>query len=117
LVVDKNGVATVHVKNAPVTDQIYFLGPGTTPAIANFDISWTPTGPVRYLTPGSNNPTDPTNFKAAFREAIVRGSFSVKEGSVTYSGSWHGSTGAGVDFAEIGLERNGVFANAHARHR
>ena len=103
------------MKNAPVIDQIFFLGPGNTPATASFDISWTPTGPVRKLTPGSNDPTDPTNLTAAFREAIVHGSFSVKEGNVTYSGAWHGSTGAGIDFAEIGTEQNGIFVHRHRR--
>lgn len=98
-----------------MTDAIYLLGPGTTPATASFDITWTPTGPVRFLRPGVNpQPTDPTNLTAAFRDASVRGSFSVKEGDVTYSGSWQGSAGAGIDFAEIGLEANGVFTRIHS---
>ena len=104
------------MKNAPVIDQIYFLGPGKTPASASFDISWTPTGAVRYMTPPPNAaPTDPTNFTGTFRNAVVKGSFSVKEGSVTYSGSWQGSTpGVDMDFAEIGIEQNGVFV--HSTH-
>jgi hypothetical protein len=96
-----------------VTDAIFFLGPGTTPATASFDISWTPFGPVRDLTPGSSDPTDPTNLTAEFRDATVKGSFSVKEGDVTYEGSWQGSAGQGIDFAEIGHEQNGIFVHAH----
>lgn len=81
------------MENVPVTDQIYFLGPGTTPATASFTISWTPMGPVRFLTPGSTDPTDKTNFTAAFRDAFVN-----------------------VDFAEIGREQNGVFTRTHAHN-
>lgn len=73
-------------------------------------------GPVRFLTPGSTDPTDKTNFTAAFRDAFVKGSFSVTEGRVKYSGTWQGSTGKGVDFAEIGREQNGVFTRTHAHN-
>ncbi len=118
LLVDKNGVATIHVQDAPVIDQLTFLGPGTEPATASFDIRWTPTGAERDLTPPANAaPTDPQNLTADFRLAQVEGSFTVKKGSVTYTGAWGGSTGAGIDFAEIGTEQNGIFTHAHHQHR
>jgi hypothetical protein len=97
------------VTGANVVDQIYFNGPGDAPAVANFDITWTPTGPLQHLTPTSNDPTDQTYFVGNFRQASVQGSFSVQLGTVTYSGTWGGSTNNGIDWATIGTERNGIF--------
>lgn len=115
MTIEEDGSATVRVRNAAVTDQGVFLGPGTTPAKASFEITWTPLGAARHLKPGPNVLlTDPTNFIATFRYASVTGTFRVESGGVTYTGSWAGSGGNGIDFAEIGVERNGVFM--HAKH-
>jgi hypothetical protein len=116
-------VATVRVKNARVTDNGAFLGPGTTPGAASFEISWTPTGEPRILSPHGREANDPSiitddahEFSAVFRDARVKGSFTVTSGGITYTGSWQGTPGAGVDFAEIGVERNGVFALPRHHH-
>lgn len=99
--------ARLRVENFPVVDSFVFLGPTEVPATVSFDVTWTATGGVTHFTPGSSDPTDPTNFEGEFRLATATGSFSGRN-SDGFKFSAANSTSEGV-FAEMGKERNGVF--------
>jgi len=73
----------LRVREIPVVDSTFFLGPGNTFATASFDLTWTASGPVEHFRPLSSDPKDPTNFAGEFRSAVVAGSFTVFEGDVT----------------------------------
>lgn len=104
LVVDGD-TARLRVREIPVVDNTFFLGPGNTFATASFDLTWTASGPVEHFRPLSSDPKDPTNFAGEFRAAVVAGSFTVFEGDVTFTGT---ASSEGI-FAEMGRERNGSF--------
>ena len=96
----------LHLTEEGVIDNGTFLGPGTDYASATIDITWTPDGKVTHFSPGSTNPTDPTNFSGEFRHAIAEGNFTVLLKGVTFTMTGVSSRGV---FAEMGHERNGVF--------
>jgi hypothetical protein len=96
----------LHLSEEGVIDNITFLGPGTDYANATIDITWTPTGKVRHYRPGSADPTDPSFFAGAFRNAIASANFTVLLKGVTFKIKGASSRGA---FAETGNERNGLF--------
>lgn len=86
-----------------------FLGDHPVQGTVSFEVTWTANGPVRHLTPGSSDPTDPTNLAAEFRDAIPTATFS---GSNADGFSFTGSaTGDGNIFSEFGHEQNGSFLN------
>lgn len=99
----------LRVREIPVVDSTFFLGPGNTFATASFDLTWTASGPVEHFRPLSSDPKDPTNFAGEFRSAVVAGSFTVFEGDVTFTGT---VSSEGI-FAEMGRERNGSFLEEH----
>ncbi len=92
----------------PVIDSFTFLGENPVPATVSFDMTWTAVGKRYHFKPGSDDPTDPTNFDGKFRQAVATGSFS---GSNTDGFSFTSDPGASSEgiFAEIGIERNGSY--------
>jgi hypothetical protein len=101
-----NGTARLHLTEEGTIDNTFFFGPGTEFASATFDVTWTPTGKVQHFRPGSDDPTDPSNFAADIRFATATGSFTVVQNGVTFT--INNASSAGV-FAEMGTERNGSF--------
>ena len=97
----------MRVSDIPVVDSFTFLGPDEVPATVSFDITWTPVSDVRHLTPGSSDPTDPTNFAADLQFAVATGSFSGSNAE-GFSFTATGASSEGI-FAEMGHERNGRF--------
>jgi hypothetical protein len=100
--------ATLHLEDFPVIDSFTFLGENSIPATVSLDVTFTGSGPRHHYKPGSDDPTDPTNFDGKFREGVATGTFS---GSNTDGFSFTSDPGATSDglFGEIGIERNGVF--------
>jgi hypothetical protein len=96
----------LHVTEQAVIDNIKIFGPGTDYANATIDLTWTPTGRIRHYRPGSTNPTDPSFFAGAFRNAVAKANFTVLLKGVTFT--INGASSSGV-FAEMGNERNGLF--------
>ena len=100
---------TYKLQDAPTPDFFVFLGDHSVPGSVSFEVTWTANGPVRHLTPGSSDPTDPTNLAAEFRNAIPTATFS---GSNADGFSFTGSAaGEGNIFSEFGHERNGSFVH------
>jgi hypothetical protein len=98
---------TYSLTNAPTPDFFVFLGGHSVPGTVSFSVTWTAASGVRHLTPGSSDPTDPTNFAAEFRDALPTATFS---GSNADGFSFSGSAGPeGNLFSEFGHEQNGVF--------
>jgi hypothetical protein len=109
LTVSKNlKAATLHVENVQIIDSFTFLGEHSVPATVSFDITWVGSGARHHYKPGSEDPTDPTNFNGKFRDAVATGSFSGSNADGFSFTSDPGATSAGV-FAEIGIEKNGSF--------
>jgi hypothetical protein len=109
LVVSADGkTATLTVVDQPVIDSFEFLGQNSVPATVSFSITWTATGTARHLTPGSPEPTDPSNFAGdIYFRTVATGSFSGSEEGFRFR-SDPGATSEGV-FAEMGREGNGSF--------
>jgi hypothetical protein len=102
--------ATIEVHDLPVVDSFQIFGPVEVPATASYAIRWEATGAVRHLDPSSDDPSDPTNLSATFRDVTATGTFSAS--SITHPGggpfSIHGVIGVAV-WGELGNERNGRF--------
>src|SRR5204862_4015472 len=94
--------------NVPVIDSFTFLGENSVAATVSFDMTWQGSGPKVHYKPGSEDPTDPTNFDGKFRQAVATGSFSGSNADGFVFSSDPGASSEGV-FAEIGIERNGSF--------
>ena len=109
LVVSPDGkTTTLTVVDQPVIDSFEFLGQNSVPATVSFSITWTATGKSRHLTPGSPDPTDPSNFAGdIYFRTVATGSFSGSEEGFRFQ-SDPGASSEGV-FAEMGMERNGSF--------
>ena len=77
LTVSKNGkTATLHMDDVSVVDSFVFLGENSVPATVSFDVTWTGSGARHHFKPGSDDPTDPTNFNGKFRFGVGTGTFS-----------------------------------------
>jgi hypothetical protein len=96
------------VQDISLIDSFQFLGQDSVPATVSFDITWTASGTRSHFKPGSNDPTDPTNFDGKFRQAVATGTFSGSNADGFSFTSDPGATSAGI-FAEVGIERNGSF--------
>jgi hypothetical protein len=109
LLVSKNGKsATLHLEDVSVIDSFVFLGENSVPATVTFDITWTGSGARHHFKPGSDDPTDPTNFNGKFRFGVATGTFSGSNSDAFSFTSDPGASSEGV-FAEIGTESNGLF--------
>ena len=109
LTVSKNGkTATLHMEDVSIIDSFVFLGEDSVPATVSFDITWTGSGQRHHYKPGSDDPTDPTNFNGKFRDAVATGTFSGSNSDGFSFTSDPGATSTGL-FAEIGTESNGSF--------
>jgi hypothetical protein len=100
--------AHLHVEDMPVVDSFTFLGENSVPATVSFDMTWKAVGKRSHFKPGSNDPTDPTNFDGKFRQAVATGTFSGSNADGFSFTSDPGASSEGI-FAEIGIERNGSF--------
>src|SRR4029079_7973971 len=90
--------AHLHVDDISLIDSFQFLGEHSVPATVSFDITWTASGKRSHFKPGSNDPTDPTNFDGKFRQAVATGTFS-------------GSNADGFSFtSDAGATSEGIFA-------
>ncbi len=100
--------ATLHLEDVAVVDSFVFLGEDEVPAMVSMDVTFIGSGARHHYKPGSDDPTDPTNFNGKFREGIATGTFS---GSNTDGFSFTSDAGATSNglFAEIGTESNGSF--------
>jgi hypothetical protein len=99
---------TIHMEDVAVVDSFVFLGENEIPATVSFDVTFTGSGPRHHYKPGSDDPTDPTNFNGKFRDAVATGTFSGFNSDGFSFTSDPGATSEGL-FAEIGTERNGSF--------
>ena len=103
--------ATIALTDFPVVDSFQIFSGVEVSATVTYDLTWTASGRVRHLRPGSSDPTDPTNLAGAFRFAIATGNFAGT--SLTMAGgepfSFEGSGSSEPFWAEMGTERNGSF--------
>jgi hypothetical protein len=107
LTISKNlKTATLHVEDVAVVDSHVIFGEDEVPATVSFDVTWTGSGPRHHYKPGSDDPTDPTNFDGKFREGVATGTFSGSNSEGFSFTSDPGATSEGV-FAELGTESNG----------
>lgn len=102
--------ATLHLEDVSVIDSFVFLGENSVPATVSLDVTWTLSGPRHHYKPGSDDPTDPTNFNGKFREGVATGTFSGSNTDGFVFTADPGSTSEGV-FAEAGTESNGSFVS------
>jgi hypothetical protein len=100
--------ATLHMEDVSLIDSFVFLGENSVPATVSFDITWTGVGARHHFKPGSDDPTDPTNFDGKFRFGVATGTFSGSNSDGFSFTSDPGASSEGV-FAEIGTESNGSF--------
>jgi len=91
-----------------VVDSHVIFGEDEVPATVSFDVTWTGSGARHHYKPGSDDPTDPTNFDGKFREGVATGTFSGSNSEGFSFTSDPGATSEGV-FAELGTESNGSF--------
>ena len=112
---EATGTARVAMENVPLVDSFQILSGIEVPALASFDMTWTPTGAPRQLRPASSDPLDPRNFAGQFKDALATGTFSAS--SVTQFGGepFSFTAFASSEFAwgEMGQEQNGSFLNPH----
>jgi len=100
---------TFTMVDAPTPDSFVFGGENAVDGKTTFSVTWTATGPMHQLRPGSSDPADPSNFAGEFRYADPSATFS---GSNADGFSFTGSAGPeGNLFSEFGHEQNGVFLN------
>jgi hypothetical protein len=85
-----------------------FLGKERIPSTVSYDMTWKSYGNRTHYKPGSDDPTDPSNFDGKFRLAVATGSFSGSNAKGFTFTSDAGASSEGV-FAEIGIEENGSF--------
>ncbi len=100
--------ASLHLNDVSVVDSFVFLGEDEVAATVSLDVTWSLSGPRHHYKPGSDDPTDPTNFNGKFREGVATGTFSGSNSEGFSFTSDPGATSEGA-FAEGGVERNGVF--------
>ena len=114
---------TIHLTNVPVVDAFTFPPPTQDvpgispfqliPATVSFDITYTKTGNRRTIRPGSDDPLSPLNWAGKMWDARNHGTFSVRynNNSFSESGTFDSVSSSGVNFGEMGTERNGVFVS------
>jgi hypothetical protein len=100
--------SVLDVDDIQVIESYRLFGPNTTPATLSFHIEWQATGPfVERGKDATVAPTDPAAFLARFAVARSTAEFEVSEFGFSFRSDPGVSTDQG--FAEMGLERNGVF--------
>jgi hypothetical protein len=116
---------TIHLENVPTVDAFTFppplppvpengISPVTLiPAKVSFDVTYTKTDGVqpRPIRPESHDPLSPLNWAGKMWDATNSGTFSLayNDGTFSASGSFDSVSSSGVNFGEMGTERNGVF--------
>jgi hypothetical protein len=100
--------AVLHLCDLPLIETFTFLGPHDTPAVLNMTIAWEALeAPVELGSGATVPPTDPAAFLSSFARARSTAHFSGRQ----LGFSFRSDPGASSDdgYAEIGIERNGVF--------
>lgn len=112
---------TIHLTDVPVVDAFTFPPPTQAvpgispfqliPATVSFDITYTKAGNRRTIRPGSDDPLSPLNWAGKMWDATNHGTFSVRYNNNTFSesGTFDSVSSSGVNFGEMGTERNGLF--------
>jgi hypothetical protein len=96
------------VRDLPVIDSFQFFGPNEAPASVSFDVEWRATGPVTPVGAGAAvPPDDPTAFLGQHSDAFSAGTFSGTGLGFRFRSDGRASSERG--YAEVVLERNGVF--------
>lgn len=117
---DATGTARVVLTDFPVVDSYQIFSGTEDPATVSFDITFTPIGPPRHLTPASNDPLDPRNFAGEFKDAFATGTFSASGFTSFGSGvpfSFSGTADTAFSWAEMGTQQNGSFLNPNRGRR
>jgi hypothetical protein len=106
--ITRHGSSVTYAMNdVPTPDFFVFLGDSSVPGHVSFSVTWTATGGERHITPGSSDPTDPTDLAAEFRNATPSATFSgANADGFSFAGT---ASPDGNLFSEFGHERNGVF--------
>jgi hypothetical protein len=102
------GRAHFRARGVPLIETFVFGGPHCVPATADVDVSWQAVeAPTERGFGSSVPPDDPGAFVGRFARARAIGSFS----GALMGFDFHTLPGASSDpgFAELGVERNGVF--------
>jgi len=112
---------TIHLTDVPVVDAFTFPPPTQDvpgispfqliPATVSFDITYTKAGNRRIIRPGSDDPLSPLNWAGKMWDAHNHGTFSVRYDNNRFSesGTFDSVSSSGVNFGEMGTERNGFF--------
>ena len=101
--------AVLQVRDLAVIDTFQFFGPSDTPALVDFRIEWTASGPAVPRGLGTTvPPTDPGAWLGEIAPAVSTGSFSGEEIGFEFETKDDASTSSG-GYAQIGRHRNGVF--------
>jgi hypothetical protein len=101
--------AVLRVRDLPVIDTFQFFGPSDTPALVDFRIEWTATGPLTPRGAGTGVPaTDPRAWLGEIAPAVSTGSFSGREIGFEFESN-RGTSTSPRGWAQIGRVRNGVF--------
>jgi hypothetical protein len=103
--------ATLRLEDLSVVDSFQIFSGVEVPATVSYDITWTATGRLRRLFPGSTDAADPTAFAGRFRLATATGTFSGSSSTMPggTSFSFSGPASSEALWSEMGMERNGVF--------
>jgi hypothetical protein len=100
--------ARLHLQGSCVIDSFVFAGANSTPAVLDLSVEWEATGPPEERGSGGGvPPTDPAAFLGTFRTARATGTFAGIE--LGFGFDTRGEASSDLGFAELGLERNGVF--------
>jgi hypothetical protein len=101
--------AVLRVRDLPVIDTFQFFGPSDTPALVDFRIEWTATGPLTPRGAGIAVPaTDPRAWLGEIAPAVSTGSFAGREIGFEFESN-RGASTSPQGWAQIGRVRNGVF--------
>jgi len=100
--------AILEARDLPVIDTFQFANPFLVPSTVSFKIEWEATGQPEQHGSGNMVPaTDPAAFLGMFAPARSTGHFSGAELGFSFVSKGRASTDRG--YAQIGIERNGVF--------
>lgn len=111
--------STVDLDNVPTVDAFSFPPPPIAPpengispyklipARVSFHVVYKKSAKWRRIHRGSHDPLSPLNWAGKMWDATNKGDFSVTYNDGTFSA--HGNFESGLNFGEMGVERNGVF--------
>ena len=98
---------SIHVANLALGDEIAFPGTTRTPSVLSFDITYKKSGSPRAVH-ANHDPISAFDWSGTMWMATNSGSFSVSHSDGGFAAT--GSFSSSGMFGEVGLERNGIFA-------